>query len=136
MGKYKILVHCRTPQIREGLNVHLQPIAHEILLKHTDLAQDGMPLQLNFEPDLILVLLNCSDSDMVLVAKIHLFARNIPVVWITPPIPSQYVDLLHSAGIGRVVELPLAHRQLAQTIEELIETKLTVCREESMDKEP
>lgn len=120
-AKYKLLIHCRIPQIREGFEVHIDSLGFPVNSQYADLSQDGILSKLKFAPNLIIVLLGDSDSDMLLPIKLKMFAAHTPIIWITPAIPEKYEALLQTIGIDEIIQLPDQRDCICTTISNLLQ---------------
>lgn len=118
--KYKLLIHCRVPQIREGLELHLDSLGFDVETQYADLSQDGIGSKLKFAPDLIIVLLNQSDEAITLAVKIKMFAADVALLWVTPAIPDRYFSFLRTIGVGNIIQLPDQRDTIGPAIKNLL----------------
>lgn len=119
---YKILVHCKFPQIRHGFEASLSLMPVDVQTDYVDLSVDGIISHLRFKPDLIVVLLNERDADFGLPLKIKLFANKVPLMVILPAVPERYYYALRVVGVDRVIQLPMNDQQICDSMMRLLQT--------------
>lgn len=122
-SKYKILVHCKLHQIKEGFEANIQALPFTTTTKYTDLSEDGILSKLKFLPNLIVILLNEVDSDFTLPLKIKLFAKNTPLLIILPSIPDSYLNFLKKIEVNEIIQLPADREQICKTILNILQSK-------------
>lgn len=119
--KYRFLIHCRYPQIREGFeeNIRSLPVDYETF--YMNLKENGFLNKLRLNPHLIIILQNESDAELLLPLKIKLFAPEVPLLLVLPHIPDAYREHLNSIGVNKIIELPAKKETINQEIEKMLE---------------
>ena len=117
--EYKLLVHSRFCQLREGFEEYVRALPFRCNVNCTNLAAEGILFKLRYCPDLIVVLLSEADSDFNLPLKIKLFAPSVPLLLILPRIPVSYRDYLKANGVDRIIQLPMDKMNVCRIIAEM-----------------
>ena len=118
---YTFLIHCSIHQIREGFEANIRKLPFEIETRYTDLLKDGIASELKCSPHLIVVLQHECDSDYLLPLKIKLFARNYPILMVSPAMPDGYYHFLKIIGVEHIVQLPADDEVICDTISGILE---------------
>lgn len=117
--EYKLLVHCRFSQLREGFEEYVRSLPFPCQMNCTNLADDGILFKLRYSPHLIVVLLSEADSEFNLPLKIKLFAPDVPLLLILPSIPVAYYDYLKASGVDEIIQLPMNKANICRIITEM-----------------
>lgn len=117
--EYKLLVHSRFCQLREGFEEYVRALPFRCDVNCTNLAEEGILFKLRYCPDLIVVLLNEADSDFNLPLKIKLFAPSVPLLLILPRIPGSYRDYLVEHGVDRIIQLPMDEADICRILTDM-----------------
>lgn len=119
--QYKILVHCRFSQLREGFEEYVRSLPFHCLVNCTNLAEEGILFKLRYRPHLIVVLLSQADSEFNLPLKIKMFASSVPLLLILPRIPISYQSYLSRNGVDRIIQLPMDKVNVCRIIAEMFQ---------------
>jgi len=119
-NKYRLLVHYKYPQIREGFKAILSLMTTPVSVEYTQLDEEGILIKLQFRPHLIIILMNKGDSDYDLSSKVRLFAPQIPLIVITPEIPFSYFTYLMGKDVSKIIQLPMDEEEICNIIEQTL----------------
>jgi len=119
-NKHILLVHYRYPQIREGFDIIARLLPFPVSVKYANLDEDGIIKKLHLKPDAIIILMNEGDSDFNLSFKIKLFATEIPLIVITPPIPDSFRLYLNDIGVNKIIQLPMKECDISNIITRIL----------------
>ena len=117
---YKFLIHCGIHQIREGFETNIKMLGFPTETRYADLLQEGIIAELKSVPDLVVVLQHECDSDYLLPLKVKLFARNYPVLVVSPSMPDSYYHFLKTIGVDHIVQLPADNEAICDTITSIL----------------
>lgn len=118
--KRTALVHCEMEMDRIGLMHLAQTLPFPLNLCFLDLSESGIRQNLAKRPDLIILNMGESEDNYNLPQKIKLFAPNIPLLFLTPPIPDSYIYFLRSVMVDRILQKPFSEHEFETVLCELL----------------